>query len=138
MRLLVIEDEPSLREQLCGRLRAAGFAVDSAANGQDGLVHGREYPIDLAVVDLGLPDISGLEGIRAGRKHDRRFPGLLLPPRGRWQDKVEGLEAGADDYLVKPFQFEELLARTKALLRRAAGQTQPIVSCGPHVPHPAA
>jgi len=133
MRLLVIEDETSLREQLCGRLRAAGYAVDSAANGQDGLVHGREYPIDLAVVDLGLPDISGMEVIRAWRKHDRRFPVLILTARGRWQDKVEGLEAGADDYLVKPFQFEELLARTKALLRRAAGQTQPIVSCGPIV-----
>ena len=133
MRLLVIEDETSLREQLCGRLRAAGYAVDSAANGQDGLVHGREYPIDLAVVDLGLPDISGMEVIRAWRKHDRRFPVLILTARGRWQDKVEGLEAGADDYLVKPFEFEELLARTKALLRRAAGQTQPIVSCGPIV-----
>ena len=133
MRLLVIEDETSLREQLCGRLRAAGYAVDSAANGQDGLVHGREYPIDLAVVDLGLPDISGMEVIRAWRKNDRRFPVLILTARGRWQDKVEGLEAGADDYLVKPFQFEELLARTKALLRRAAGQTQPIVSCGPIV-----
>ena len=133
MRLLVIEDETSLREQLCGRLRAAGYAVDSAANGQDGLVHGREYPIDLAVVDLGLPDISGMEVIRAWRKHDRRFPVLILTARGRWQDKVEGLEAGADDYLVKPFQFEELLARTKALLRRAAGQAQPIVTCGPIV-----
>ena len=133
MRLLVIEDETSLREQLCGQLRAAGYAVDSAANGQDGLVHGREYPIDLAVVDLGLPDISGMEVIRAWRKNDRRFPVLILTARGRWQDKVEGLEAGADDYLVKPFQFEELLARTKALLRRAAGQAQPIVTCGPIV-----
>ena len=133
MRLLVIEDETSLREQLCGQLRAAGYAVDSAANGKDGLSHGREYPIDLAVVDLGLPDISGMEVIRAWRKHDRRFPVLILTARGRWQDKVEGLEAGADDYLVKPFQFEELLARTKALLRRAAGQAQPVVSCGPIV-----
>jgi len=133
MRLLVIEDETSLREYLCGQLRAAGYAVDSAANGRDGLVHGREYPIDLAVVDLGLPDISGMEVIRTWRKNDRRFPVLILTARGRWQDKVEGLEAGADDYLVKPFQFEELLARTKALLRRAAGQAQPIVSCGPVV-----
>jgi len=131
MRLLVIEDETFLREQLCSQLRAVGYAVDSAANGRDGLVHGREYPIDLAVVDLGLPDISGMEVIRAWRKNDRRFPVLILTARGRWQDKVEGLEAGADDYLVKPFQFEELLARTKALLRRAAGQAQAIVSCGP-------
>src|SRR3972149_5795912 len=106
MRLLVIEDETSLREQLCGRLRAAGYAVDSAANGQDGLVHGREYPIDLAVVDLGLPDISGMEVIRAWRKHDRRFPVLILTARGRWQDKVEGLEAGAGRDLVEPVFFE--------------------------------
>lgn len=133
MRLLVIEDEASLREQLCRQLRAAGYAVDSAANGRDGLQHGREYPIDLAVVDLGLPDISGMEVIRVWRKNDRRFPVLILTARGRWQDKVEGLEAGADDYLVKPFQFEELLARTKALLRRAAGRAQPIITCGPIV-----
>jgi two-component system response regulator PhoP len=133
MRLLVIEDETSLREQLCRQLRAAGYAVDGAANGRDGLAHGREYPIDLAVVDLGLPDISGMEVIRAWRTNDRRFPVLILTARGRWQDKVEGLEAGADDYLVKPFQFEELLARTKALLRRAAGQAQPVVTCGPIV-----
>jgi two-component system response regulator PhoP len=131
MRLLVIEDETSLRRQLCEQLRAAGHAVDDAANGKDGLLHGREYPIDLAVVDIGLPDLSGIEVIRAWRKQDRRFPVLILTARGRWQDKVEGLEAGADDYLVKPFHVEELLARVNALLRRAAGLAQPVVSCGP-------
>lgn len=131
MRLLVIEDETSLRRQLCEQLRAAGHAVDDAANGRDGLVHGREYPIDLAVVDIGLPDISGIEVIRGWRKQDKRFPVLILTARGRWQDKVEGLEAGADDYLVKPFHVEELLARVNALLRRAAGLAQPVVSCGP-------
>jgi two-component system response regulator PhoP len=131
MRLLVIEDETSLRRQLCEQLRAAGHAVDDAANGKDGLVHGREYPVDLAVVDIGLPDISGIEVIRAWRKQDRRFPVLILTARGRWQDKVEGLEAGADDYLVKPFHVEELLARVNALLRRAAGLAQPVVTCGP-------
>ena len=130
MRLLVIEDESVLREQLSSQLRAAGYAVDHAANGQDGLAHGREYPIDLAVVDLGLPDMGGIDVIRAWRKNQRRFPVLILTARGRWQDKVEGLEAGADDYLVKPFQFEELLARVKALLRRAAGLAQAVVSCG--------
>lgn len=133
MRLLVIEDETSLREHLCRQLRAAGYAVDSATNGQDGLLHGREYPVDLAIVDLGLPDISGMEVIRTWRKNDRRFPVLILTARGRWQDKVEALEAGADDYLVKPFQFEELLARTKALLRRVSGLAQPVVTCGPIV-----
>ncbi len=131
MRLLVIEDETSLRRQLCEQLRAAGYAVDDAANGKDGLVHGREYPIDLAVVDIGLPDLSGIEVIRGWRKQDKRFPVLILTARGRWQDKVEGLEAGADDYLVKPFHVEELLARVNALLRRAAGLAQPVVSCGP-------
>lgn len=131
MRLLVIEDETSLRRQLCEQLRAAGHAVDDAANGKDGLVHGREYPIDLAVVDIGLPDLSGIEVIRGWRKQDKRFPVLILTARGRWQDKVEGLEAGADDYLVKPFHVEELLARVNALLRRAAGLAQPVVSCGP-------
>jgi two-component system response regulator PhoP len=131
MRLLVIEDETSLRRQLCEQLRAAGHAVDDAANGKDGLMHGREYPIDLAVVDIGLPDVSGIEVIRAWRKQDKRFPVLILTARGRWQDKVEGLEAGADDYLVKPFHVEELLARVNALLRRAAGLAQPVVSCGP-------
>ena len=131
MRLLVIEDEASLRRQLCEQLRAAGYVVDDAANGKDGLMYGREYPIDLAVVDIGLPDLSGIEVIRGWRKQDKRFPVLILTARGRWQDKVEGLEAGADDYLVKPFQIEELLARVNALLRRAAGLAQPIVTCGP-------
>jgi two-component system, OmpR family, response regulator PhoP len=131
MRLLVIEDETSLRRQLCEQLRAAGYGVDDAANGKDGLLHGREYPIDLAVVDIGLPDLSGIEVIRAWRKQDKRFPVLILTARGRWQDKVEGLEAGADDYLVKPFHVEELLARVNALLRRAAGLAQPVVTCGP-------
>jgi two-component system response regulator PhoP len=131
MRLLVIEDETSLRRQLCEQLRAAGYGVDDAANGKDGLLHGREYPIDLAVVDIGLPDLSGIEVIRGWRKQDKRFPVLILTARGRWQDKVEGLEAGADDYLVKPFHVEELLARVNALLRRAAGLAQPVVSCGP-------
>jgi two-component system response regulator PhoP len=131
MRLLVIEDEASLRRQLCEQLRAAGYVVDDAANGKDGLMHGREYPIDLAVVDIGLPDLSGIEVIRGWRKQDKRFPVLILTARGRWQDKVEGLEAGADDYLVKPFQIEELLARVNALLRRAAGLAQPVITCGP-------
>ncbi|HEY5683108.1 MAG TPA: response regulator transcription factor [Sulfuricaulis sp.] len=133
MRLLVIEDENSLRHQLTEQLRLAGYVVDDAANGKDGLLHGREYPIDLAVVDIGLPDLSGIEVIRGWRKQDKRFPVLILTARGRWQDKVEGLEAGADDYLVKPFHFEELLARVNALLRRAAGLAQPVVTCGPVV-----
>lgn len=133
MRLLIIEDENALRRQLGEQLRAAGYVVDMAANGKDGLVQGREYPVDLAVVDIGLPDLSGIEVIRSWRKLERRFPVLILTARGRWQDKVSGLEAGADDYLVKPFHIEELLARVNALLRRAAGLAQPVLNCGPIV-----
>ncbi|HLE93745.1 MAG TPA: response regulator transcription factor [Sulfuricaulis sp.] len=133
MRLLIIEDENALRRQLGEQLRAAGYVVDMAANGNDGLVQGREYPVDLAVVDIGLPDMSGIEVIRSWRKLERRFPVLILTARGRWQDKVSGLEAGADDYLVKPFHIEELLARVNALLRRAAGLAQPVLNCGPIV-----
>jgi len=133
VRLLIIEDENALRRQLGEQLRAAGYVVDMAANGKDGLVQGREYPVDLAVVDIGLPDLSGIEVIRSWRKLERRFPVLILTARGRWQDKVSGLEAGADDYLVKPFHLEELIARVNALLRRAAGLAQPLLACGPIV-----
>lgn len=133
MRLLVIEDEAPLRRQLEERLRAAGYAVDSAADGEDGFFLGRENPIDIAVVDLGLPKLSGIEIIRRWRATGRAFPVLILTARGRWQDKVEGLNAGADDYLTKPFEVEELLARINALLRRAAGVAQPVLRCGPIV-----
>jgi two-component system response regulator PhoP len=131
MRLLVVEDEAALRTQLENQLRAAGYAVDAAANGEDGFYLGREQPVDLAVVDLGLPRLSGIEIIRRWRDDGRRFPVLILTARGRWQDKVEGLNAGADDYLTKPFHAEELLARINALLRRAAGVANPVLQCGP-------
>lgn len=131
MRILIIEDEQALREQLAGRLRDVGFAVDLAADGEEGLYYGREYPLDAAVVDLGLPRMSGLEVIRTLRGEGRTFPVLILTARGRWQEKVEGLEAGADDYLVKPFHAEELLARLRALIRRSAGHAQPVLTAGP-------
>ena len=131
MRILVVEDEASLRAQLEAQLRKAGYAVDSAADGEDGFYLGRENPFDLAVVDLGLPKLSGIDVIQRWREAGRRFPVLILTARGRWQDKVEGLNAGADDYLAKPFQAEELHARIKALLRRASGVTQPVLHCGP-------
>jgi len=130
MRVLLIEDEPTLREQLGDTLRKSGYTVDLAVDGEEGLYVGREYPIDLAIVDLGLPKISGLEVVKSWRAADQHFPILILTARGRWQDKVNGLEAGADDYLVKPFQPEELLARMNALLRRAAGWTRPLLECG--------
>ena len=131
MRILIIEDEASLLERVAAQLREQGYAVDTAADGRDGLFLGQEYPLDAAVVDLGLPDMSGIEVIRRWRAAGRRFPILILTARGRWQDKVEGLEAGADDYLVKPFYMEELLARLRALIRRTGGWTQAVLACGP-------
>lgn len=133
MRLLVIEDEPKLLETLAARLRDEGYAVDEAVNGRDGLHIGSEYPIDLAIVDLGLPDLPGNEVIKRWRTGGLAFPVLILTARGSWEDKVAGLELGADDYLVKPFHTEELLARVRALMRRAAGWSEPKLRCGPFV-----
>jgi len=121
MRLLLIEDEIPLADQISTSLREAGFAVDVANTGEDGLYLGNEYPIDVAVVDIGLPDISGIDVIKKWREDERDFPVLILTARGRWEEKVEGLESGADDYLVKPFHMEELVARLRALIRRSAG-----------------
>lgn len=132
MRLLVVEDEPHLLNTLADRLRAEGYAVDIAANGRDGLHVGSEYPIDLAILDLGLPDMPGTELLKRWREADLVFPVLILTARGSWEDKVAGLELGADDYLVKPFHTEELLARVRALLRRAAGWSEPKLRCGPY------
>jgi two-component system response regulator PhoP len=131
MRLLLIEDENELRAQLRSGLQAAGYAVDCGADGEEGWFLGGEYPFDLAIVDLGLPKLSGIEVIKRWRSRGIGFPVLILTARDRWQDKVEGLNAGADDYLVKPFHAEELLARIKALLRRSVGVAQPVVKCGP-------
>jgi two-component system response regulator PhoP len=133
MRALIIEDEQSLRDTLQAELTKAGFTVDVAADGEEGLFAGLEYPIDVAVVDLGLPRLPGLEVIRRLRAKDRRFPILILTARDRWQDKVEGLDAGADDYVAKPFHFEEVLARLQALLRRSGGWASSSLSCGPIV-----
>ena len=131
MRVLVVEDETALRNQLVTRLQTERYAVDAAADGRDALYMGNEYPVDVAVVDIGLPDISGIEVIRGWRHAGRTFPVLILTARGRWQEKVEGLEAGADDYVVKPFHVEELLARLRALVRRSAGWTDSVLHCGP-------
>jgi len=131
MRILLVEDDTALQASLTGILRDAGYAVDVSGDGIEGLFFGEEYPIDLAIIDLGLPGMSGLELIRSLRKQERDFPILILTARSEWQDKVEGLESGADDYLTKPFHPEELKARVGALLRRSAGRAQPLVELGP-------
>lgn len=131
MRLLVIEDDQRLREMMMQRLRESGYAIDVAVDGEEGLYMAREYPVDLAVVDLGLPGISGLEVVKTLREEGSKLPILILTARDQWQDKVSGLEAGADDYLTKPFHLPELLARIQALLRRTAGHASPILQFGP-------
>ena len=131
MRILVVEDEAGIRENLRDELVRAGFVVDVAADGEEGLFAGAQYPIDIAIVDLGLPKMSGLEVIRRLREKSKGFPILVLTARDRWQDKVEGLEAGADDYVSKPFHFEEVLARLQALLRRSGGWSTSELVCGP-------
>ncbi len=131
MRVLLIEDDVRLADALTRQLREAGYAVDVSADGTEGLFFGEEYPVDLAIIDLGLPKLSGLEVIRRLRSSGCDFPILILTARSGWQDKVAGLEAGADDYLTKPFHVEELLARINALLRRAGGHAQPQVTIGP-------
>jgi len=129
--VLVVEDEAALREPLKARLTDAGFTVDVAGDGEEALFAGLEYPLDIAIVDLGLPKLTGLEVIRRLRAGGKSYPILILTARDNWQDKVEGLQAGADDYVAKPFHFEEVLARLQALLRRAGGWASPELTCGP-------
>lgn len=130
MRLLVIEDDETVRETLCRQLGDAGFGIEQAADGREGLYFALEYPVDLAIVDLGLPEMSGLELIREVRTKGKTYPILILTARDRWQDKVDGLEAGADDYVVKPFHYEEVSARVNALLRRSGGWASSVLSAG--------
>ena len=131
MKVLVVEDEALLRHHLLTRLGEDGHVVDAVADAEEALYRVAEYNHDLAIVDLGLPGMSGLELIRTLREQGKHFPILILTARGNWQDKVEGLAAGADDYVVKPFQFEELEARLNALLRRSSGFVQSTIEAGP-------
>ncbi|MGK2924283.1 MAG: response regulator transcription factor [Lysobacterales bacterium] len=131
MRVLLIEDDARLVGALRKQLRDAGYAVDVSGDGVEGLYLGEEFPVDLAIIDLGLPELPGLEVIRQLRSRGREFPILVLTARADWQDKVKGLEAGADDYLTKPFHIEELMARINALMRRAGGHARPEVKFGP-------
>ena len=118
MRILIVEDESSLREQLARGLRGRGYIVDAVSDGNEGLYYATQYPVDLAVVDLGLPGMSGMDVIKRLREEGKTFPVLILTARSQWQDKVEGLAIGGDDYMTKPFSLEELVARLRALLRR--------------------
>ncbi|MBM89529.1 MAG: DNA-binding response regulator [Gammaproteobacteria bacterium] len=131
MRLLVVEDESLLRQQLEQSLGAEGYVIDAAEDGRTGLYYSTEYSYDAAIIDIGLPGIDGITLIKEIRSAGKQFPVLILTARGDWQDKVSGLDAGADDYVVKPFQMQEIFARLNALLRRAAGFSTPKLEFGP-------
>jgi two-component system response regulator PhoP len=131
MRLLLIEDDAALRLTLARQLEADGYRVDQAKDGEEGFFLAREYPVDLVIVDLGLPKLNGLTIVQRLRQEGRAVPVLILTARGSWQDKVVGLEAGADDYLVKPFEYPELAARIKALLRRSLKTASDVLNLGP-------
>src|SRR5437763_10878464 len=131
MRLLLIEDDAALRLPLARQLEAEGYRVDQARDGEEGLFLAQEYPVDLAIVDLGLPKLNGLTIVQRLRAAGSTMPLLILTARNSWQDKVSGLEAGADDYLTKPFEYPELAARVKALLRRSAQATSDVLRLGP-------
>jgi two-component system, OmpR family, response regulator PhoP len=131
MRLLLIEDDAALRLPLARQLEAEGYRVDQAKDGEEGLFLVQEYPFDLAIVDLGLPKLNGLSIVQRLRKDGSTMPLLILTARSSWQDKVSGLEAGADDYLTKPFEYPELAARVKALLRRSLKSASDVLTIGP-------
>ena len=128
---MLIEDDEALRLGLARQLEKEGYRIDQAKDGEEGLFLAREYPIDLAIVDLGLPKLNGLTIVQRLRAEGRTMPLLILTARGGWQDKVSGLEAGADDYVTKPFEYPELAARVKALLRRSMKAASEVVSFGP-------
>ncbi|KIO35731.1 response regulator [Shewanella sp. cp20] len=131
MRILVVEDDPLLSHHLKVQLSELGNQVQVAQTAKEGFYQATNYPIDIAIIDLGLPDQDGIALIQSLRKADLKAPILILTARVNWQDKVEGLNAGADDYLVKPFQKEELVARLDALVRRSAGFVKPQITSGP-------
>jgi len=131
MRLLVVEDDRDLNRQIATALEGAGYAVDRASDGEDGWFLGDTEPYDAVVLDIGLPKRDGVSVLKAWRKAGRIMPVLILTARDRWSDKVEGFDAGADDYVSKPFHMEELLARLRALLRRASGHATSELAVGP-------
>jgi two-component system, OmpR family, response regulator len=130
MKILVVEDEPSLQAQLVQLLSEAGYTVETCAEGRDACYRGESEDFVAVVLDLGLPGLDGLSVLRRWRAAQRRMPVLILTARGAWHEKVEGMDAGADDYLAKPFHGEELLARLRALIRRSAGLASSLLRCG--------
>ncbi|CCD00561.1 putative two-component transcriptional regulator (plasmid) [Azospirillum baldaniorum] len=130
MRLLVVEDDPALARQLAERLEGEGYAVDRAADGEEGQFLGETEPYDAIVLDLGLPRVDGLTVLRSWRAGGIATPVIILTARGAWTEKVQGIDAGADDYLAKPFSMEELLARIRALIRRSKGHASAEIACG--------
>jgi two-component system OmpR family response regulator len=133
MRILVVEDDPDLNRQLVTALGDAGYVVDKAVDGEEGHYLGETEPYDAVVLDLGLPVLDGVSVLEKWRRAGKKMPVLILTARDRWSDKVAGFDAGADDYVVKPFQMEEVLARMRALLRRSAGHATSELTCGPMV-----
>ncbi|MEO1205725.1 MAG: response regulator transcription factor [Pseudomonadota bacterium] len=131
MRILVVEDDADLNAQLVSALSEAGYAVDAALDGEEGFYLGETEPYDLIVLDIGLPKMDGISVLEGWRRADLKMPVILLTARDRWSDKVAGIDAGADDYVAKPFHMEELLARARAQLRRAAGHAKSEIECGP-------
>ena len=131
MRLLVVEDDPDLNRQLVSALTDAGYVVDSAKDGEEGHYLGETEPYDAVILDLGLPVLDGVSVLEKWRRNDKKMPVLILTARDRWSDKVQGFDAGADDYVAKPFHMEEVLARVRALLRRSAGHATSEIACGP-------
>ena len=131
MRLLVIEDDPDLNRQLATALTEAGYVVDRAFDGEEGHYLGETEPYDAVILDIGLPKMDGISVLEQWRRSGRTMPVLILTARDRWSDKVQGFDAGADDYVAKPFHMEEVLARLRALLRRVAGQATNEFNCGP-------
>ena len=130
MRVLIVEDEPTIATQLAEALGQAGYAVDRAGNGRDALALGSDEPVDAVILDLGLPQIDGLTVLKKWRAAGKTMPVLILTARDNWHEKVAGIDAGADDYLAKPFHMEELLARLRALIRRAGGHASAELACG--------
>ncbi len=130
MRLLVVEDEPNLNRQLAVALEEAGYAVDTAFDGEEGHFLGETEPYDAVILDLGLPKMDGLSVLESWRREGHNMPVLILTARDRWNDKVAGIDAGADDYVAKPFHIEEVLARVRALVRRAKGLASSEIACG--------